>query len=174
MSLPDNSFLLWAQALINDGFQAAEAISRMYSRFAGGMEDPLPIIQNDDRPHALLIFEKAGELSNATILHHVTQFPSCVDSPTIHDGHWYATAGQPIGGNHITVHVPDDLFAEGVPVQTYTATRIQAELANNPDLTQITPEINADNIAELDLITTRSSMWIPYQYAVLVMDEGLT
>ena len=174
MSLYDNSMLLWAQDLINDEFQEAAAIARMYAHLNGGMANPLPLIQNDDRPHAILIFEKAGERSHATILHHLKQFPTRVGSPTIHDGNWYTTSGQPIGGHHITVAVPEDLLESGAPVQTYLTTRMQLELGNNPDLEQIIPEVTEANIEDLDLITTRCGMWIPYQYAVLVMEEGLT
>jgi len=62
----------------------------------------------------------------------------------------------------------------GVPVQTYLATRIQMELGNDPDLAQIIPDITDANFDDLELLNTRYSMWIPSQYAVLVMEEGLT
>jgi len=174
MSLHDNAMLLWAQDPINNEFQDAAAIAQMYSHFNGGMENPLPPLQNDDRPHVILIFEKAGEHSHATLLHHMKRFPARMGSPTTYDGNWYATSGQPIGGHHITVAVPEDLFQSGAPVQTYLATHMQLELGNDPDLEQIIPEITEANIEDLDLITNRYGMWIPYQYAVLVMEEGLT
>ena len=102
------------------------------------------------------------------------RFPARMGSPTIYDRNWYATSGQPIGGHHITVSVPEKLFDMGVPVQTYLATRIQMELGNDPDLEQIIPEITDANVKDLELITTRYGMWIPNQYAVLVMEEDLT
>jgi len=53
--------------------------------------------------------------------------------------------------------------------------RIQGEVGNEPDLEQLIPEISDANLEDLEIIIkTRNAMWIPNQYAVLLLDDDLS
>ena len=93
---------------------------------------------------------------------------------TIHDGSWYGTVDQPIGGHQITVELPADMFSIGDPVQSYMPNRIQTEVGSDPDLEQLVPEIVNVNLEDLELLTSCRSVWIPNQYTALCLDENLT
>jgi len=138
--------------------------------------DPVSHFQQDDRHHCFLIFKKVGDdsIPTATILHHLAVAPTRIGNPTPHDGLWHLTANQPIGGHQITVDLPLDLFTQGVAVQTFVPNRIQGEVGNKPDLEQLIPEISDANLEDLELIKTRNAMWIPNQYAVLLLDDDLS
>ena len=49
--------LLWAQDPTNNEFQDEAAIAQMYANFKEGVANPLTLLQNDDRPHIILIFK---------------------------------------------------------------------------------------------------------------------
>jgi len=66
------------------------------------------------------------------------------------------------------------LFTLGNAVQTFVPNRIQGEVGNEPDLEQLIPEISDANFEDLELITARNAMWIPNQYAVLLLDDDLS
>jgi len=66
------------------------------------------------------------------------------------------------------------MFSIGDPVQSFVPNRIQDEIGNDPDLQQLVPEIVNANLEDLELLTSRRSVWIPNQYAALCMDENLT
>ena len=52
--------------------------------------------------------------------------------------------------------------------------RIQGEVGNEPNLEQLIPEINEANLEDLELVKTRNAMWIPNQYALLLLDDDLS
>jgi len=67
------------------------------------------------------------------------------------------------------------MFTAGVPVQTFSPNQIQGEVGNNPELEQLIPKITDANLKDLlELVTTRSAMQIPNQYAALLLDDDLT
>jgi len=104
----------------------------------------------------------------------LARFPTRIGNPTPLDGRWHLTANQPIGGHQITVNLPVDMFTLGEAVQTFIPNRIQGEVGNEPDLRQLIPEIVDANLDDLELIATRNAMWIPNQYAVLLLDDDLS
>jgi len=139
--------------------------------------DHVSHFQQDDRHHCFLIFKKVDDdsIPTATILHYLAVAPTRIGNPTPQDGLWHLTANQPIGSHQITVDLPPDLFTQGVAVQTFVPNRIQGEVGNEPDLEQLIPEISDANLEDLELIKTpRNAMWIPNQYAVLLLDDDLS
>ena len=173
--LPDNALLHWLQDESNNEFPDQDAIAGMYSFFAPGATDPLASIKGDDRHHCFLIFQKGDSgTSVGTIVHHIAQAPSRMGITTAYDGKWYLTAGQPIRGQQIIFEVPGDLFGAVGPAQCFTPDRIQRELGNTPDATQIEYVIGDANLPDLTPITTRRGMWIPNEYAALCLEDNLT
>ena len=174
--LPDNALLLWLQDESNNECATSEAITQMYSIFDDDENEPIEHFQQDDRHHCFLIFEAADEdaTPTATILHHLARVPTRIGNPTPFDGSWYLSSNLQIGGQQITVELPDELFTVADPVQVYTPNRIQGEIGNNPDLEQIDFEVSDANLEDLEAITTRNAVWIPNQYAALLLDDSLT
>ena len=78
-----------------------------------------------------------------------------------------------MGGNQITYVLPTTLFTLQPPAQVYIPERIQREIANTPDLSQLTYKISEDTSDELVAVTTRRGMWIPNPYAALFLEGGL-
>ena len=173
--LPDNALLHWLQDESNDEFPDKDDLAGIYSHFAQGAANPLDAIKGDDRYHCFLTFQKneAG-MSNSTIMHHLAKAPSRIGVTTIYDGKWYMTAGQPIRGQQILAEVPADFFGEVGPVQCYTPDRIQRELGNTPDVTQLEYVVDDANLPDLVAIGTRRAMWIPNSYAALCLEDSLT
>jgi len=139
--------------------------------------DPVSHFQQDDRHRCFLIFKKVDNdsIPTATILHHLAVTPTRIGNPTPQDGLCcHLTANQPIGGHQITVDLPTDLFTQGVAVQTFVPNCIQGKVGNEPDLEQLIPEISDANLEDLELVKTRNAMWIPNQYAVLLLDDDLS
>jgi len=168
--------LLWLQDESNNECATSEAITQMYSIFDDDENDPIEHFQQDDRHHCFLIFEADDEdaTPTATILHHLARVPTRIGNATPFDGNWYLSSNLQIGGHQITVELPDELFARGEPVQVYTPNRIQGEIGNDPDLEQLDIEVTDANLEDLEPITTRSAIWIPNQYAALLLDDSLT
>ena len=77
-------------------------------------------------------------------------------------------------GQHITYLLPDELFEPSIDIQTYTADRIQREINHDPELSRITVEVEDQNLGDLVTLATRRGMWIPNQYAALVLEDNLT
>jgi hypothetical protein len=135
----------------------------------------LKLIQADDQNHCFLTFRKEeGGMASALLLHHMTQYPSRLGDDSPFAGQWFVTGGQPVGGVHITYDVPPDMFEISSPMQTYSTDRIQRELGNDISAKTLVPVASTENLADLDLVTTRRSMWIPHQYAALCVDEELS
>ena len=174
--IPDNALLLWLQDKSNNECATTESITQMYATMLPEVFDPVSHFEQDDHNHCFLIFEKVDDdsIPTATILHHLAVTPTHIGNPTPQDGLWHLTANQPIGGHQITVDLPPDLFTQGVAVQTFVPNRIQGEVGNKPDLEQLIPEISDANLEDLELIKTRNAMWIPNQYAVLLLDDDLS
>ena len=173
--LPDNAMLQWVQDELNNDYPTAEDIADVYALYAHDDYDPDQNFLQDDRHHCVIFFKKNGDdVPTATILHHLARFPTRIGNPTPYDGGWYryGTCDQPIGGHQITVEFPVDMFAIGPPVQTFMPNRIQGEVGNNPDLEQLVPEIVEANLQDLELVTTRRSMWIPNHYVALLLDDA--
>ena len=174
--LPDNALLLWLQDESNNEFPDQDALAGIYSYFSQGATNPLDSIKGDDRHHCFLTFSKneAGD-SVGTVVHHLAKALSRMGITTAYDGRWYMTAGQPIRGQQIIFEVPDDLFGEVAPVQCYTPDRIQRELGNTPDATQLEFTVNDANLPDLVAVGMRRSMWIPNSYAALcLLDDDLS
>ena len=174
---PDNALLAWLQDDQNDAFTTTEAITGMYTHFSAARPNPIDAIQQDDRNHCFLIFveDAAGE-SHAEVLHHLAQYPSRLGAPaSVHDRQWYLAMGQPIGGSVITIDLPGDLFALRTEAVVYSPERIQRELANNPEATQLEVEDNDDDDNdETEDVITRRGMWLPNSYAALCLGERLS
>ena len=77
-------------------------------------------------------------------------------------------------GQHITYLLPEELFEPSIDIQTYTADRIQREINHDPELSRITVEVEDQNLGDLVTLATRRGMWIPNQYAALVLEDNLT
>ena len=171
--LSDNTLLLWLQDESNNDFKVQESMAGIYSYFTQGADDPLDSIKGDDRHHCFLTFQKnkAG-ISNGTIVHHLAKAPSRMGVTTIYDGKWYMTAGQPICGQQIIPEVPADLFREVGPVQCYTPDRIQRELGNTLDATQLEYVVEDANLPDLVAVSTQRAMWIPNSYAALCLEDN--
>ena len=84
------------------------------------------------------------------------------------------TGGQPVGGVHITYDVPPDMLDVTSPMQTYTADRVLREVANDIEANVLIPEATTENVIDLDLVTTRRTMWIPNKYAALCIEEDMS
>ena len=120
--IPDKALLLWLQDESNNECTTAKSITQMYSTMHTNEFDPISHFQQDDRQHCFLVFEKVNEdsIPTTTILHHlVAVVPTRIGNSTTQDGNWHLTANQPIGGHHITVDLPPDLFTQGEAIQTY-------------------------------------------------------
>ena len=147
----------------------------MYEHFDENEDDPTPILQNDDRHHCYLIFKRDPEdMVTASIFHHLAQYPTRLGITTVHDGNWFLSSDQSIGGHQVTCSLPADLFAEVEPAQSFTPERIQRESANKPSQVQLVVTINEANLDDLELIIPRRGMWLPNQYASLCLEEGLS
>ena len=134
----------------------------------------LKLIQADDQMHCFLTFRKEeGGESTALLFHHMARYPSRLGENSPFAGSWYVTGGQPVGGVHITYDVPLDLFGVTSPMQAYTVDRTQRELANDITLKTLIPEPTTENVVDIELISTRRSMWIPNQYAALCVEEDM-
>ena len=83
------------------------------------------------------------------------------------------TGNQPVGGHQITNVLPASLFAMQDLAQVYTPDRIQQELGNIPDLTQLTYAITDDILDDLVAVMVRRGVWIPNSYASLCLEEEL-
>ena len=145
----------------------------MYAHFGEGEADPIEKLKEDDRYHCFIIFaEDEWKEITCSVLHHMAQFPSRLGAqPTLYDGEWFLTANQPVGGNLINYLLPEDLFTEVNPAQCYNPDRIQREVTNLPDATQLTYTVNDTNFEDLEVITTRRGMWVPNQYAHLCLGD---
>ena len=173
--LPDNALLLWLQDESNNDYLSLEKLEEMYTLFAEDQPDPIEEFKDDDRYHNYLIFADNEEgMASAQVLHHLAKFPKRVGVATPYDNKWYVTSQQPVLGQHITTILPFDLFDPTKDVQTYTTDRIQREISHDPSLESITVEVTNDNLADLVTIKTRRGMWIPNQYAALVLEENLS
>lgn len=173
-NLPDNALRLWLQDESNNDYLESDSIREMYDLFASGATDPTELVKDDDRHHCFLIFNHDEEnQSVGTILHHLARYPRRMGITTPFDNHWYISAGLPVGGHQTTYEFPPDLFESQDDVSVYTPERIQREIGYSPDATTITIEANDENLADIELITTRRGMWIPNQYAALCLEEGL-
>ena len=93
-----------------------------------------------------------------------------------YDNLWYLTGGDIQGRSHVTYDVPTSLLIPLVddPGYAYHPNRINTEIANQPDLTQIVAVADDDNLEDVKMLTPRRGMWIPNQYAALCLEEGLT
>ena len=173
--LPDNALLHWLQDGSNNEFLDQDALAGMYTYFNTSATDPLNSIKGDDRHHCFLIFQKdESGSSTGSIVHHIARAPSRMGNATVYDGKWYFTAGQPVRGQQIIYEVPNDLFGQVGPVQCYVPERIQRELGNLPDATNLSYVADDANLPDLNAITTRRGMWIPNNYAALCLEDGLT
>ena len=57
----------------------------------------------------------------------------------------------------------------------FTTDHIQREISHAPDEVQVAVNTEDEaNLEDLELLTSRRSMWIPNQYAALVLDTGLS
>ena len=198
-SIHDNALQLWLQDVSDYPYTTSDALRNMYSYFqvedlpsptgsSQGDEDEsggnninvdalslLKLIQDDDQKHCFLTFRKDDNgNSTALLLHHMARFPARLGESSPFAGNWYMTGGEPVGGVHITYDTPRELFCVTTPTQTYSIDRIQRELANELDLTTLVPEPTTENLQDLDLVTTRRTMWIPNQYAALCVGEDLS
>ena len=174
--IPDNALLAWLQDEHNDPFSTSDLITGMYTHFSAARPNPIDALQQDDRNHCFLIFveDSSGE-SHAQVLHHLAQYPARLGAPaSAYDRHWYLTLGQPIGGSMITVDLPGDMFALRNEAQVYSPDRIQRELANNPDATQLEVDENEIDNDDVETIITRRGMWLPNAYVALCLGEQLT
>ena len=172
--LPDNALRLWLQDESNNDYLDLESLRTMYSLFASGEPDPTSLVQDDDRHHCFLIFNHDEEnKAVGTILHHLARYPRRMGVTTPFDNLWYISAGQPVGGHQTTYELPSDLFETQDDSSVYTPDRIQREIGNKPDSSTITALANDQNVADIELVTTRRGMWIPNQYAALCLEEGL-
>ena len=125
--------------------------------------------------HCFLTFRKEeGGESTALLFHHMARYPSRLGENSPFAGSWYVTGGQPVGGVHITYDVPLDMFGVTSPMQAYTVDRTQRELANDITIKTLIPEPTTENVVDIELISTRRSMWIPNQYAALCVEEDMT
>ena len=190
VTFADGCLLKWLQDLTGYPYKSKTALGNMYDYFKVGNDeaeseddatgsdtsaDLLALIQADDQKHCYLTFtkEKEGE-ATALLLHHMARYPSRLGETSPFAGKWFITGGQPVGGVHITYNVPPELLGVSAPIQVYTAERIQRELANDIDTTTLVPEPTPDNVADIELISTRRAMWIPHQYASLCVEENLS
>jgi hypothetical protein len=122
----------------------------------------LKLIQADDQMHCFLPFRKEeGGESTALLFHHMARHPSRLGENSPFSDRWYVTGGQPVGGVHVTYDVPLDLFGVTSPMQAYTVDRTQRELANDITIKTLIPEPTTENVVDIELISTRRSMWIP-------------
>ena len=176
INIPDNALLRWIQDEANNDYLEPASIESMYQIFAeGSLEDQLTILQDDDRHHCFLIFSPNEEdKPTCTVLHHMAKYPKRIGVTTNYDVRWYIAANEPVGGNQITYEVPDDLFNECNDIQVYTPDRIQREVGNDPHLTTVTVTVNDANVADIEQVSTSRGMWLPNQYAALVLEEGLS
>ena len=174
-ALPDNALLQWLQDESNSEHGTPDALAAMYAYFAADANDPTSQVQDDDRHHCFIIFQKdAANNPTCTILHHLAQFPTRMGHVTLFDGDWFFTGDQPVGGNQITYKQPTDLFSVRNEAQVYTPERIQREIANTPELNQLTVIVDDANVDDLVMVTTRKGMWIPNKYAALCLEDGLS
>ena len=97
-----------------------------------------------------------------------------MNKPTLWDGHWYFSSGNPIYELHITYQLPPWLFEQSNPAQCYTANQIQQELARDPSATSLTYDITTTNEVDLEPLTVRKGMWLSNRYASLLIEENLT
>ena len=175
-TIPDNALLAWLQDEQNDPFRSVESITGMYTHFSAARPDPIAALQQDDRNHCFLVFmENASGDTHAQVLHHLAQYPARLGAPaTAYDRHWYLTVGQPIGGSMITIDLPGDLFGLRAEASVFTPERIQRELGNNPEATQLEMDENDIDNDDVESFATRRGMWLPNSYAALCLGEQLT
>ena len=74
----------------------------------------------------------------------------------------------------ITIDLPGDLFALQTEATVFTPDRIQRELANNPEATQLEVDENEIDNEDVETIVTCQAMWLPNAYAALCLGEQLT
>lgn len=74
----------------------------------------------------------------------------------------------------ITIDLLGDLFALQTEAPIYIPDRIQRELANNPEATQLEFDENEIDNEEVEVIATHRGMWLPNVYATLCLGEQLT
>ena len=190
-TMPDNCLLLWLQKTEDYPFTTKTALGNMYEYFkpaesedgtttkaddnAESGKELLDLLKADDQRHCFLTFrEKESGQSTALLFHHMDRYPSRIGDKSPFSGRWYLTGGQPVGGVHITYDVPEDLFSITVPTQVYTIERSQRELAHDMEAVDLVPEVNTENVSDLEIVTTRRSMWIPNQSAALCLDEDMS
>ena len=177
MSAPptDNAFLLWLQDDSHNDFLTKKALKDMYACFDASAASPLAMLKDDDRKHCLLAFVKEGGCTTAALLHHAERFPARMGRSTPWDGKWFMTAGQSIDGHWLTYNMPDDILdCTAGPSQTYVADRIQREIADTPGARELEIFVSDENLEDLNLISTRRSMWIPNHFAALLLEENLS
>ena len=175
--LPDNAFLLWLQDEANNEYLSPEALTQMYTHLAPQAADPLETFKEDDRTHCFLVFTKHRDTNAARshLVHHLAMLPTRVDQPVQHAGRYFLSSGDCIHNQFVTHELPVDLLDEVNPQYSFTADRIQREITHAPDEPQIPVDTEDEaNLEDLELITTRRTMWIPNQYASLVLETGLT
>ena len=110
----------------------------------------------------------------AAILSHTARYTYRIGVTKPFYNHWFVTANYPIGGHHMTYQLPYDLFEYVYYVQTYTPNRIQWEIIHNTDITCIDAVAKDANVEEIEKLVTRRGMWIPNQYTVLLLEEGIS
>ena len=67
----------------------------------------------------------------------------------------------------ITYALPGSLFASQADVQVFTTKKVQLELSNEGDVSQLDMTPDENNLEELMLVGIRRAMWIPNLYALL-------
>ena len=174
LALPNNALLHWLQDKSNDEHSTQGALAAMYA-YALDANDPTTQVQEDDRHHCFVIFQK-DSLGNSvcTILHHLAQFSTRMGHVTPLDGLWYFMGDQPVGGNQITYEQPNHLFTTKAGAQVYSPERIQREIANTPRLDQLMVVVDDTNVDDLMLVETRKGMWIPNKYVALCLEDRLS
>ena len=170
--LPDNAFLLWLQDESNNEYLSPESLTQMYTHLAPLADDPLGTFKDDDRNHSFLVFMKHRDtnISRSYLMHHMSMLPPWVGQPTQHEGRYFLSSGDSIHNQFVT-HELNANFLEEVNAQySFTTDRIQREISHAPDKVQIIVGTEDDaNLEDLEVLTTCRSMWIPNQYAALVL-----
>ena len=175
--LPDNAFLLWLQDEANNEYLTPQSLTQMYTHLAPQADDPLDVFKADDRTHSFLVFLKQRNTnqSRSHLLHHMSMLPPRVGQPAQHAGRYFLSSGDSIHNQFVTHELPADFLTTLAPQYSFTADRIQRAIGHAPDEVQVAVDTEDEaNLEDLELLTTRRSMWIPNQYAALVLDTGLS
>ena len=175
--LPDNAFLLWLQDESNNEYLTPESLTQMYTHLAPQADDPLDTFKDDDRNHSFLVFMKHRDtnISQSYLMHHMSMLAPRVGQPTQHAGRYFLSSGDSIHNQFVTHELNADFLEEVNAQYSFTTDRIQREISHAPDEVQLLVDTEDDaNLEDLELLTTRRSMWIPNQYAALLLETGLS